>query len=90
MRAQSLESGIRHLQSWRGAMFGRRTKRTGGPSSPHRFVEPRDSKMGLAVAGMQPALQQAPVLAGTDAMSREAKCAMQGCSLPRDHPIHDA
>jgi hypothetical protein len=46
--------------------------------------------MGLAIAGVQPGLQQAPSLAVTDAMSREAKCAMKGCGLPRDHTIHAA
>lgn len=71
-------------------MLSRSRKRTGGPTSPHRFIEPGDPRMGLAVAGVQPGLQQAPVLAVTDAMSRGAKCAMKGCGLPRDHTIHEA
>jgi hypothetical protein len=46
--------------------------------------------MGLAIAGVQSGLQQAPALAVTDAMSREATCAMTGCGLPRHHTIHEA
>lgn len=61
----------------------------GGASAPHRFVEPRDPRTGLAVAGVQPGLQQAPSLAVADASLRPAVCALPGCGRPRDHAIHE-
>ncbi len=72
------------------SMFGRRKARSPGPSGPHRFVEPDDTRTGLALGALQPNLQLGPALAVTDASLREARCAMPGCGKVREDPIHDA
>lgn len=71
-------------------MFGRHKERAGGPSAAHRFVEPMDSRPGLAVASAQAQLGQGAGLAVADASVRKARCAMKGCGRLRHDPIHEA
>lgn len=70
-------------------MFGRNEERSLGPSGKHRFVAPSDPRSGLAVAGVQAGLQQAPILAVTSASLRNARCAMKGCGKARQDAIHE-
>jgi len=70
-------------------MFGGNKKRSLGPRGKHQFVAPSDPRSGLAVAGVQAGLQQAPTLAVTSASLREARCAMKGCGKARQDAIHE-
>jgi hypothetical protein len=70
---------------------GGRTERLGGTSGPHRFVEPEDSRLGLAMsAARAPGSSFSSSVAMTDASvrARGARCAMPGCGKTRDDPIH--
>jgi hypothetical protein len=69
-------------------MFGRHKQTAGGPSASHGFVEPRDSRSGLAVSTAHAELGQSAGLAVADASMREARCAMKGCGKLRHDPIH--
>jgi hypothetical protein len=69
--------------------LGRNRQRSAGPSGPHRFVEPDDNRLGLALGTTRPSLQMGPALAVTDASLRDARCAMKGCGRAREHVIHD-
>ncbi len=71
-------------------LFSRERARGGGPSGPHRFVEPDDARSGLALGAMQPGLQMATPLAVADASVRAVRCAMKGCGKAREDTIHDA
>ncbi len=53
----------------------RNTQRSAGPSGPHRFVEPDDNRLGLALGATRPTLQMGPALAVTDA-------SLTGVNLP--------
>jgi hypothetical protein len=67
------------------------TERPGGTSGPHRFVEPEDSRLGLAMsAARAPGSGWAPSVAMTDASVRagDARCALPGCGRRHDDPIH--
>jgi hypothetical protein len=75
--------------SRRLVMFGRSKDEAHGPGNQHPYVEPRDPRGGLAVAGVQSGLQQAPAIAVTDATVRLAPCAMKGCGRPRQDAIHE-
>lgn len=69
--------------------FKRRDKPpTTGPSGPHRFAEPADSRSGLAVSASQPNLQMGPAMAVAEASLRPALCAMGGCGKPLEDAIH--
>jgi len=70
---------------------GRTTARLGGTSGPHRFVEPEDNRLGLAMSSARaPGTGMASSLAMTDASVRAggARCAMPGCGKAREDPIH--
>jgi hypothetical protein len=65
--------------------------RSMGPSGPHPFVRPDDSRLGLALsAAGTPGLQMGSRLALADASVRapEARCALGGCGKLREDPIH--
>ncbi len=73
------------------SVSGRDKKRTAGPSGPHRFVEPDDNRLGLALSvGRTPGQQMGPALAITDASVRVhgARCSMAGCGKAREDAIH--
>ena len=70
--------------------FGRSDEGAVGPSAMHRFVEPDENRMGLAMSAGKPDLQMAPALALADASLRERRCAMKGCGKPRQDAIHGA
>ena len=73
------------------ARSGRTTERLGGTSGPHRFVEPEDNRLGLAMSAVRaPGTGMAQSLAVTDASVRAqgARCAMSGCGKAREDPIH--
>jgi hypothetical protein len=72
------------MSGWR-----RNAERGAGPSGPHRFVEPEDNRLGLALGMTQPTLQMGPALAVSDASLRAARCARKGCGRARQHAIHD-
>ncbi len=67
----------------------RGSKRAAGPSGPHRFVEPDDPRSGLAPGASQASLQLGPAIALADATLRKVRCALPGCSKPRQDPIHE-
>ena len=67
----------------------RGSKRAGGPSGPHQFVEPDDPRSGLALGAAQASLQVGPAIALADASLREVRCAQPGCSKLRADPIHE-
>lgn len=71
-------------------MTGRKHDDSVGPSAKHWFVAPSDPRSALAVAGVQPALQQAPALAVTAASVRQGRCALKGCGKTREDEIHEA
>ncbi len=67
-------------------------ERLGGSSGPHRFVEPEDNRLGLAMsAARAPGSGWSQSVAMTDASVRagDARCAMPGCGRTRKDPIHD-
>ena len=69
----------------------RRDERLGGTSGPHRFVEPDDNRLGLAMsAARAPGTGWGGSLAMTDATVRSggARCAMAGCGRLREDPLH--
>ena len=69
----------------------RTTERLGGTSGPHRFVEPEDNRLGLAMSTARaPGTGMAQSLAVTDASvrARDARCAMPGCGKAREDVIH--
>ena len=69
----------------------RTTERLGGTSGPHRFVEPEDNRLGLAMsAARAPGSGWGRSVAMTDATvrARDARCAMPGCGRPREDPLH--
>ncbi len=72
-------------------MLGRRRLRTQvNTSGPHPFVEPPDSRLGLAIGAGQSAsqLQSAASALVAGATVRPARCALPGCGKLRDDPIH--
>ena len=67
----------------------RRSPKAGpGASGPHQFVEPADTRSGLALGASQGGLQMAAPLALADATLRATHCARPGCGKPREHSIH--
>lgn len=57
-----------------------------GVSGPHHFVEPRDTRSGLAMGAVQGGLQMAVPMAVADASLRTAQCGR--CGKPREDSIH--
>jgi hypothetical protein len=57
-------------------------------SGPHHFVEPGDSRSGLAAGSVQSGNQMAAALAVAAAGLRPANCGLSGCGKPRQDPIH--
>ena len=70
-------------------MIGRNDAQSASPSGKHLFVEPGDTRSGLAVAAVHGGLQQATSLAVADASVRSRPCAVKGCGRPRHDPIHE-
>ena len=68
--------------------LGRSKKVRSSASGPHDFVEPGDTRSGLAVGALQRGLQMASPLAVADASLRTAYCALPGCGRPREDSIH--
>lgn len=57
-----------------------------GASGPHHFVEPEDTRSGLAIGAVQGGLQMAAPLAVADASLRTAHCGR--CGKSREDSIH--
>ena len=68
--------------------LGRSKKVRSSASGPHDFVEPGDTRSGLAVGALQRGLQMASPLAVADASLRTPYCALPGCGRPREDSIH--
>ena len=65
-------------------------RRRSGASGAHRFVEPEDSRSGLALSSSHsPSLQMGPAMAVTGASMRDRLCAAPGCGKPRLDAIHE-
>jgi hypothetical protein len=68
--------------------LGRSQKVRSSASGPHHFVEPGDTRSGLALGALQRGVQMASPLAVADASLRAAYCALSGCGRPREDSIH--
>ena len=70
------------------ARFRRAPQEQPSPSAAHAFVEPADTRSGLALGSVQPGLQMAAPVTVADASLRAARCALAGCGRDRDDPVH--
>jgi hypothetical protein len=73
------------------ARSNRGREHLGGASGPHRFIEPEDTRLGLAMSAVRaPGTGMAGSIAMTDASVRanDARCAMPGCGKARGNAIH--
>jgi hypothetical protein len=68
--------------------LGRSQKVRIGAGGPHDFVEPGDTRSGLAVGARQRDLQMAAQVAVADASLRTAYCALPAGGRPGGDSIH--
>jgi hypothetical protein len=58
------------------------------PHVAHRFIEPEETRSGLAVSAVQPDFQMVSQMAVANSSLRAAHCGLAGCGKPREDPIH--
>jgi hypothetical protein len=72
-------------------MFGKRpSEKVQGSSGPHRFVEPPDARLGLALAGgiAEGQFSESAAFLVAGASVRPRRCGLRGCGRLREDPLH--